>query len=275
MTDKYLYEIMDDYKHAALAKEKDALFQTFCSSIWENCCKQRLCPKEIRFKVKKELLQTPIGQVFQAYSKIEYMGYQAMSEETDWRSLLCQKLSNLYTKYFDKEVILNREYLYLLHTPKRLYCNWLKGNSFTPEEALALIKEAMEKAEQKKAVFQNQKMELSWQEYKQVAEGFLRKLFDCCKLLDHYEKASDFYNIYDFMNEDNFYVRYFCKSLEAYMKNYTKEYYGLKRGRNKKYIRCSLCGSLIERTGPNTRYCTECRRNRRLQTKRAWLKRAC
>lgn len=275
MTDSYLYEIMDDYKHATSAEEKDALFQTFCSSIWEGCNNQKPCPKEIRFKVKKELLQTAVGQVFQAWSKVEYMGYQAMSEKTDWCSLLRQKLNNLYAKYFDQEVILNREYLYLLHTPKRLYCRWLNGTNFTPEEALARIEEAMEEAEQKKTVFKKQKMELSWQEYKQVTESFLRKLFDRCKLLDHYERTSDFYHIYDFMNEDNFYVRYFCKSLEAYMKNYTKEYYGLKRGRNKRYRRCSLCGRLIERTGPNTQYCPECRRSRRLQTKREWLKRAC
>lgn len=275
MTDSYLYEIMDDYKHAELEEEKDALFQTFCSSIWKDGTSPKLCLKEIRFTIKRNLLHTAVGQVFQAWSKVEYMGYQAVSEETDWCSLLRQKLNNLYTKYVDQEVILNREYLYLLHTPKRLYCQWLCGASFTPEEVLVRIEKAMEEAKQKKLFFQKQKMELSWQEYQQLAEGFLRSLFERCKLLDSYETTSDFYNIYDFMNEDNFYVRYFCKSLDAYMKNYTKEYYGLKRGRNKRYKRCSLCGRLIERTGPNTQYCPECRRSRRLETKREWAKRAC
>lgn len=275
MPDNYLYEIIHDYKEAESASEKAFLFQSFCSLLWASSCIRKTCPKTIRFTVRKDMLHTDIGQVFHAWSSVRYTGYQATSEETDWCSLIRQKLNNLYTRYFDTDVILNRDYLYLLGTPKRLYCQWLSGASFTQEEVASNIKEAMEEAEHKRTACQKQKMKLSWQEYKQVAEGFLQKIFDSCKLLDAYEAASGFYPVYDFMNEDNFYIRYFCKSLDAHMKNYTKEYYGLKRGRNKAYKRCSLCGRLIERTGPNTQYCAECRRIRRLETKRSWQRHAC
>ena len=60
------------------------------------------------------------------------------------------------------------------------------------------------------------------------------------------------------MNEDNFYIKYFCKSLESYMKNYNKEYYGLKRGRDKKYKRCKKCGKMIEVKGNKKKYCDKC-----------------
>ena len=42
------------------------------------------------------------------------------------------------------------------------------------------------------------------------------------------------------------------------MKNYNKEYYGLKRGRNKNYKHCQVCGKLIELTGNKKKYCDEC-----------------
>ena len=72
------------------------------------------------------------------------------------------------------------------------------------------------------------------------------------------------------MTEDNFYISYICRSLETYMLNYQKEYYGLQRGRNKKYKRCKECGALIEVTGRNTQYCNECKKEKRKQTKRNW-----
>ena len=42
------------------------------------------------------------------------------------------------------------------------------------------------------------------------------------------------------------------------MLNYQKDYYELKRGRNKQYKRCKECGALIEKTNNRTMYCKEC-----------------
>jgi hypothetical protein len=102
-------------------------------------------------------------------------------------------------------------------------------------------------------------MKLSWNEYKKVIEEFLRRAFNNCTLIEDYENESltDKY-IFNFATEDNFYISYICKSVESYMLNYQKEYYGLNRGRNKEYKRCKKCGVLIEKTNNRVMYCKEC-----------------
>lgn len=256
--DKYLYEIIDDYKHSDLDEEKSDIFKSFCSSIWSSENKRRVYTKAIRFSVRKDLLQTDVGQVFDVWSEVEYTGYKAMTKETDWCSLIRQKVNNLYTRYFDKDVILKKDYMSLLNTPKRLYYQWIDGVEMDADELTTIIDDAIDDAQKLKVTYQKQKMELSWSEYKKVIEGFFQRCFDNCKLIEDYEKHSKYCGIYDFMNEDNFYIKYFCKSLESYMKNYNKEYYGLKRGRDKKYKRCKKCGKMIEVKGNKKKYCDKC-----------------
>ena len=266
--DKYLYEIIDDYKHSDSDKEKNDIFKSFCSSIWSSENKRRVYTKAIRFSVRKDLLQTDIGQVFDVWSEVEYTGYKAMTKETDWCSLIRQKVNNLYTRYFDKEVILKKDYMNLLNTPKRLYYQWIDGVEMGADELTTIIDNTIDDAQKLKITYQKQKMELSWSEYKKVIEGFFQRCFDNCKLIEDYEKDSKYCGIYDFMNEDNFYIKYFCKSLESYMKNYNKEYYGLKRGRDKKYKRCKICGKLIEKKGRNHKYCYDCKHKKQLEWQR-------
>ena len=208
------------------------------------------------------------------WSEIEYKGYKAMSKNTDWSYLIRQKVNNLYTRYFDEEVVLNRDYMKLLGTPKKLYLKWIDGAEMDAESITTAIDDALDEAIKLKEKYQKQKMTLSWSEYKKIVEGFFKRCFDNCKLIEDYEKEVNYFGIYDFINEDNFYIKYFCKSLESYMRNYQKKYYGLyvKGSKNKNYKikRCQLCGCLIEVAGKNHKYCSDCKRNRRLETKRNW-----
>ena len=60
------------------------------------------------------------------------------------------------------------------------------------------------------------------------------------------------------MNEDNFYIKYFCKSLEGELSKYEKRYYELPQTSRKGYKRCKRCGCLIENTGNKKMYCDDC-----------------
>ena len=264
--DKYLYEIIDDYKHSGSDEEKDDIFKSFCSSIWSSKNKRRVYTKAIRFSVRKDLLQTDIGQVFDVWSEVEYTGYKAMTKETDWCSLIRQKVNNLYTRYFDKEVILKQDYMNLLNTPKRLYYQWIDGVKMDADELTTIIDDAIDDAQKLKITYQKQKMELSWSEYKKVIEGFFQRCFDNCKLIEDYEKDSKYCGIYDFMNEDNLYIKYFCDRLEGNMKDYQKHYYGLKYSSRKGYKRCKCCEKMIENTGNKKMYCDECAEKNRKQS---------
>ena len=264
--DKYLYEIIDEYKNTDSEEEKNEIFKSFCSSIWSSDNKRRIYTKTIRFSVRKDLLVTDVGQVFDVWSEIECKGYKSMSKETDWCSLIRQKINNLYTRYFDKEVILKSDYMNLLKTPKKLYYQWIDGIEMDADELTSIIDNALDDAEKLRATYQKQKMELSWSDYKGVIEGFLQRCFDNCQLIEDYEDKSKI-NMYDFMNEDNFYVGYICKYLENEMKQWQKKYYGVRN--HQRYKRCKQCGALIENIGNKKMYCTECAK---INIKNSWKK---
>ena len=271
--DKYLYEIIDDYKNANSTEEKNEIFNSFCSSVWSNKNKRRVYNKQIKFKVRNDLLESDIGQIFNTWSEVEYTGYKAMTNESDWCSLIRQKINNLYTRYFDDEVILNKDYMNLLKTPYNLYYRWIKGAEMDASELTDTIEDSIYKAAELKSVYQKQKMKLSWNEYRRIIEEFLRRAFNNCKLIEDYENESltDKY-IFNFATEDNFYISYICKSLEGEMLKWQKEYYGLQRGRNKQYKRCKECGALIEKTGKNTQYCSKCKRKKELERHKKYNK---
>ena len=204
--DNYLYEIIDDYHHADSDSEKEDLYKLLCSSIWSCKNKRQIYTKTIRFTVRKDSLKSDIGQIFNNWSHIEYTGYKSISKDTDWCSLIRQKINNLYTRYFDKDVILKKDYISLLSTPKRLYYQWIDGMEMQPDQLTALLKNTMDLAKKQKILSAKQKMELSWNEFKKVIEGFLRKILNNCKLIEDYEDQTACTQIYDFMNEDNLYI---------------------------------------------------------------------
>lgn len=253
---RYLYEIIEDYQDAATAGEKEDIFRSFCSSIWSSPNKRRTCRKAIRFSVSPEVSSTDVGRVFQAWRAMEYTGYQARCRQTDWCSLIRQKINNLYTTYFDREVILRQDYLRLLHTPKRLYYQWMDGAGMDAGGLNRTLRETMERANALRSAYQSQKMELSWQEYKRVMEGFLQKILDRCKRMEDYENKDTCQPVYDFVNEDNFYIKYICKSLEYEMLKWQKRYYGVRD--HKKYRRCADCNALFELRTANQHRCPGC-----------------
>lgn len=255
--DSFLYEIIEDYKEAKI-EEKNDIFNSFCSSIWSSDNKRRIYKKSIRFNVRKDLLQTELGQVFDTWSDIEYTYYKSMTKDENWQSIIRQKINNIYTRYFDKEVILGKEYMDLLKTPKKLYYQWISGIDMDTGTVTEIIDDVIDNAEKVKVKLQKEKMSLSWSEYKKVVEVFLKRCFDNCKLVGEYEDKTKINTILDFLTEDHFYVGYICRTLESYFKNYQKKYYGVRRGHRNVYSRCKQCGSIIEKTNNRILYCKKC-----------------
>ncbi|WP_143322616.1 hypothetical protein [Clostridium sp. HBUAS56010] len=149
----------------------------------------------------------------------------------------------------------------LIKTPKTLYFRWLKGEQYEPQYLIETIDEAMEMAEKLKKKYQLEKLNLSWEDYKKLIEKYFFKIFDNCICLDDYEDKTKIVVQTEAWHEDNFYISYFCKTLDGYMRNYQKEYYGLYvAGSKDNYIlkRCSKCGSLFNQKSNNQKLCKKC-----------------
>lgn len=259
----FLYEIIENYKDENILEEKNKIFDEFCSLIWSSNNKRRIYTKSIMFNVKKDLLHTELGQVFDTWSNVEYKYYKSMTKDENWRDIIRQKINNIYTIYFDKEVILKQEYMDLLKTPKRLYYEWTSGIDMDVKAVTEIIDDAIDKAEKIKVKLQMEKMSLSWNEYKKVVEEFLRKCFDNCKLIGEYENKSKIINRLNFITEDHFYIAYICKTLKNYFRNYQKAYYQVRRGHKNIYLRCERCGSMIEKRKKydySSKYCDKCKK---------------
>lgn len=254
--DSFLYEIIEDYKEARSEEEKNEIFNSFCSSIWASDNKRRIYKKAIRFNIRKDLLHTELGQIFDQWSGVEYTYYRATTKDENWHSIIRQKINNIYTRYFDKEIILDKEYIELLKTPKKLYYQWASGMDMRAESVTENIVDAINKADLLKEKLQKEKMSLSWSGYKKIVDEFLRRCFDNCKLIGEYEDKTQLSTMLNFLSEDNFYVGYICKSLNGEILKWQKRYYNIRE--HKKYSRCKQCGAIIEKTNNRTLYCRNC-----------------
>ena len=262
---KYLYEIIEDYKEAETPEEKDEIFNSFCSSIWSSNNHRRKYIKTIHFNVRKDLLETELGKVFDTWSSVEYTYYKSMTKEQNWCSLIRQKINNIYTRYFDKDVILGKSYMDLLKKPKELYYDWISETEMDANTVTIIIDNAIADSIKEKERLQREKMELSWDEYKKVVNEFLHKCFDNSKLIEDYEDKTSIPSMYDFFTEDHFYVKYFNRCLDGFTRNFEKKQSGIYRPSKRniehgyKIFRCNSCGKLARKTGKNQKYCTDCK----------------
>lgn len=268
--EKYLYEIIENYKECETPEGKDEIFNSFCSSIWSSDNHRRKYTKSINFNVRKDLLETELGKVFDTWSSIEYTYYKSMTKEQNWCALIRQKINNIYTRYFDKDVILGKSYMDLLKKPKSLYYDWISGTEMDADVVTGIIDDAIDDSIKEKERLEREKMELSWSEYKGIINRFLRKCFNNSKLIGDYEDKSSVSSMYDFFTEDHFYVKYFNRCLDGEIRKWQKIYYNLAQNTRKKYMRCETCGSLMYKTGNKKKFCERCATERVLKSKRNW-----
>lgn len=256
--DKYLYEILEDYQYADTKELKEEIFNSFCSSVWASSNKRKILTRTIRFTVRKDLLHTELGQIFDLWSEVEYTSYRSITKEKDYASLIRQKVNNLYTCLFDKRVCLQKEYMDLIKTPQRLYYLWLKGEHLEPQDVTAAIDDAIAESIQVKENLAGQKMTLAWKDYKKLVETYFRKMFDHYINMDDYEEKSQLNVESVLWVEDNYCVSYLCKGLDGYLKNYRKAYYGLPASTRHQYARCQSCVRLYIRKSNRQIYCPDC-----------------
>lgn len=262
---KYLYEILDDYKEVSSSKEKDEILDEFMKLLWSSKNKRRIFQRDIKFCVLKSWLETEIGQILNTYSVMSYTSYRSMSKDTDFVSLLRQKINNIYTNLCDGRVCLKKEYMDLIKFPKQTYYRWKAGEEFDATALVSQIDENLAKLESVKEKYAKQKMNISWNVYKELIRGYFKRMFENYIPLEYFEDKSMLTIDIDTWSEDNFAIAYFCKGLDGYMRNYQKKYYGLYVLSNKdnvKHKRCLNCGNMFivhNKCDYSSKYCNVCK----------------
>lgn len=258
---KYLYEILDDFQCASSDEEKNDIFNNFCKHLWKVNNERNTYVKNISFTVS-ENCNKDYAQIFNRYTAIPYRAYKSKTSEANAWSLLRQKINNIYTNMCDKSVCTKSEYLALLHVPKRMYYRYVNNNlNMTANELEANIKYSLEKSKSLFDKYSRQKMNVTWKQYKELINRWLYRIFHNYICIDSFEDKSNITIDIDYWTEDNYVVKYICKSLNGYMRNYQKDYYGISKKRKQKLSRCE-CGNLFERHNNKHKYCSSCAKQR-------------
>lgn len=262
---KYLYEVLDDYK---TSENQDEIFRCFIDKIWHSSNTRQIYTKYIRFTMLPEIVDTDVGQVFYNYVNIPYIASKTMTRNTDYISLIRQKINNIYNNYCEPRLCTRKDYMELLHMPKTTYYRWEKYHDENDIDDLAnRIKENLNKAQELKNQYSKQKMKLTWKQFKPFVEEYLRRGFNNYISLDEFENKEQFVLDTDLWTEDNFVIRYLCRCLQNGIKDYQKKYYGLyRKGKRSKLKikRCIDCGELfwVKNKDNQTVRCAECQHKR-------------
>jgi len=269
---KYLYEILDDYKES---DDKDEVFQLFMNLIWHSTNSRQVFTKYISFSMLPNLVETDVGKVFYDYMNIPYISSKTTTTNTDFVSLIRQKINNIYNNYCEKRLCTRKDYMNLLHMTKTLYFRWEKNQNDCKnvDDLSGILTESLLQAEELKNQYSKQKMNLTWKQFKPVVEKYIRRAFENYIPLDEYENKNEFVLDTDLWTEDNFAIKYICNCLQQSMKNYQKEYYGLyiKGSKDKiQYKRCKDCGKMfvVNSIVKNIKRCTECQDENRKEYER-------
>mgnify|MGYP000852376677 FL=1 len=214
------------------------------------------------------------SDIFRKYNHIPFIKVIDYTDDS-WYTIIYAKLLNLYNNYCNKDYIYNERYIYLLRTPKRLYFKWLKNKKEdypAHEDYESECEKAMEEADKLKQKLQNEKMNVSWEDFIEWAKTVIKKTFNNYIPLDEFEDKTKFVLDTDLWTEDNFAEKYICKWLDCEMKQWQKRYYGIGRlKKDEKIKRCDDCGTLfvIKKKDNRTIRCDNCRKIHKKELRKA------
>ena len=272
----FLNEILDEYRDSDEVRKKEIL-NNFLELLWKSKCKYKKYRKYSTYKVNEKALnyREDLINLFNKFNKLEYTVCKSYyNKKLDFIDYIRIHINNIYGYLFDEDVYYAKEYYNLLFTPKKEYfktINLIKNNrDFDINDVKNNIENAIKKAEEIKQKSINKKIKMKWSDYKKLVNSFIEKIFNNYMTIEEYEEKYGWdirINI-DGWSEDNYIIKYFCKSLTGYFRNYIREFRGFKY--NDKIIHCIQCGIPIKQTSNRRQYCSSCWKKRHQELKNKW-----
>lgn len=250
--DKLLSELLDEYKETG---DKE-LIDKFIKMLWKSKYPFRKYKKYYTYGVDEELIKDKrLVELFKQYEYIEFTFCKSYYlKKLNSIDYIRVHVNNMYGLLVDKDVYLPKEYYQLLLTPKREYYNVLellkKGEQVSYEQVKQKIDLAMMEADEIKKAANEKKINLTWSQYKKLINSYIHRLFENYIPPHEYEEKHgwEMKIFVDGWSEDNYIIKYFCKSLTGYMRNYVRN-----SKVETKY--CVICGKKI---GRREKYCSNC-----------------
>jgi hypothetical protein len=250
----FLNQLLEEYIES---ENKDEVFDKFIRAIWKSTYRFQKYKKRYTFKVNENLLDNRISLIdlFNAYNNIEYTVvksfYGKANSPIDYIRI---HINNMYGYLFDNDVYYDSEYYKLLITPKKEYFKAInsvkEGIDVDYIEIKNSINVALKNAEILKNTSVERKKNMKFIDYKKIINAYLRRIFDNYTPIHEYEEKHGWemrVNV-DGWSENNYIIKYFCKSLSGYMRHYIRD-------SKKEQKKCKVCDILVEN---NRSYCTPC-----------------
>lgn len=224
------------------------------------------------YKVSSLIEDIGIYNKLKEFSFIEYkiLKSRYKKDELSSEEYIKARINSNYGKYFDREVYLGKQYYYHLANYKNIYYKYINKEIDNAEDEIDINTNEVNRL---LIEAQNKKIDLSWDEYRNLVNGIIPKIFDNYIPMDEkiLEGKWNPNNNYDW-DEDNYIIRYFNKSLDGYIKMYANGINGNRYLKGKKK-NCIICGKEIIKTVNNKKYCLQCSKFVLKQQKLNWKRR--
>jgi hypothetical protein len=269
----FLNQILDEYKES---DDKQKILNEFLDLLWNSKITYKKYKKYHTYKIYNNLLDNRIDLIdlFNEYKSIEYIVCKSKYDKNNMKPIdyIRLHINNMYGYLFDDRVYYNKQYYNLLLTPKREYFRIIKlckenGSiqEIKYEDVKNNIENAFKQVETIKSESINKKYKMKWKNYQLIINSYIVKIFENYISVEDYENKNGWDNRVniDGWSEDNYIIKYFCKSLTGYMRNYIKQ---SKRSKDKQ---CIKCGKKIP-IGTRRKYCEKCAGEIQFEQKKVW-----
>jgi hypothetical protein len=267
-----LSEILDEYKDS---DDKRKIIKEFTNSIWKSKYRFKTYTKYYTYKVKENSLgnREDLIDLFNKYKVIEFTFCKSyFTKRMNPADYIRIHINNMYGFLVNKEVYLPKEYYKILLTPRDEYfkaINMIKNNEdIDCDEVRLRIESALNEAEQVKQIGIQKKLDIGWTDYKKLINTYIERIMNNYIPLHEYEQQHGWeLNVkVDGWSEDNYIIRYFCKSLTGYLRNYVRD----SKPKEVKQKKCKLCNKEIESNSNRQKFCAVCWKERSKELKRNW-----
>lgn len=247
------------------------ILNEFRERLWKSLPYEKL-NRKYTYRVSNEIKDYEVRNKLKEFSHIDYKVLKSRYRRNELMSeeYIKARINSNYGKYFDKEAYLGKQYYFHLANYKNIYFNYINGEC---DDVLKAIDDNTNKVNKLKIESENKKINMSWDEYKELVNGIIPKIFDNYIPMDKkIEKGTWKPNHNYEWDEDNYIISYFNKSLDGEIKKYIDEQKGKRYLKNKKK-KCVICGKDILTTSNRKKYCYSCLKNVRLeQNKKSYHK---